>query len=56
MREWALKHPLMTFTLTAGTIMGILNVFKIAIAASCAGKIKVEPKEEKQDEPAGDNQ
>ena len=56
MKEWALKHPVMTFLLADTAIAGIVNVCKLVIAAFSKNNISEVSEEEKQDEPAGDHQ
>jgi hypothetical protein len=56
MKEWALKHPVMTFLLADAAIGGIVNVCKMVVAAFTGTTAKEENEEEKQDEPAGDHQ
>ena len=65
MKEWALKHPVMTFLLVSSAIEGVVKVVKLAAVVLAAGKIPVsetveetaeETKEETHDESGNDIQ
>lgn len=55
MKEWAFKHPIMTFFLVDAAIAGVVNICRLAIDALGKGT-EEETKEEKEHEPAGDIQ
>lgn len=54
MKEWALKHPVLTFLLVSSAIDGAVKVFRLVTGA--LGKNNEETEEEKANEPAGDIQ
>ena len=39
MKEWALKHPVMTFLLASAAVDGIVKIVKLGALALVAGKI-----------------
>lgn len=51
MKEWAFKHPIMTFFLVDAAIAGVVNICRLAIDA-----LGNNTEEEKQHEPADDHQ
>lgn len=52
MKEWALKHPVMTFLLASAAVDGVVKIVKLAALALVAGRIPTQEEAEEATEEA----
>lgn len=52
MKEWALKHPMMTFLLASVTVVGVVKIVKLTAFVLVTGRIPVQTDAEEATEEA----